>query len=72
MTMFAVGDTVKLKSGSPVMTVAEVEGDEVVCIWFDKSQQNKQRFPAATLIKNKPRTGSSTIVPIRPPSRHSY
>lgn len=57
MTTFAVGDTVKLKSGGPTMTVAELEGEDVVCLWFDKSQQCKQRFPAATLQKNTPSSG---------------
>lgn len=59
MSTFIIGETVKLKSGGPVMTVAEVEGEEVVCLWFEKSQQHKQRFPAATLIKSKPSTGTT-------------
>lgn len=70
--MFAIGDTVKLKSGGPMMTVAEIEGEEVVCLWFEKSQQFKQRFPAATLRVSEPSTGGTTVVPIRRPSRHSY
>ncbi|GAB3585675.1 YodC family protein [Hymenobacter daeguensis] len=71
MIPFNVGDTVKLKSGGPMMTVAELEGDDVVCVWFEKSQQHKQRFPAATLRKSEPSTGT-TIQPIRRPDRHSY
>lgn len=47
---FAAGDVVQLKSGGPVMTVQEIEsGDQVFCIWFDKTKQCHGRFPAAAL-----------------------
>ena len=36
MAKFKRGDTVKLKSGGPAMTVASAaKGDEVECHWFD-------------------------------------
>jgi uncharacterized protein YodC (DUF2158 family) len=31
---FGIGDTVKLASGGPVMTVIEIKGDMAVCQWF--------------------------------------
>jgi uncharacterized protein YodC (DUF2158 family) len=30
----SLGNLVKLKSGGPVMTVSEVDGNEVTCVWF--------------------------------------
>lgn len=29
-----IGDVVYLKSGSPRMTITEIEGDEVTCVWM--------------------------------------
>ncbi|MCA9623147.1 MAG: DUF2158 domain-containing protein [Myxococcales bacterium] len=46
------GDTVQLKSGGPPMTVEEVDGDEIVCVWFDhKNQLERSVFQVATLTK---------------------
>jgi uncharacterized protein YodC (DUF2158 family) len=33
---FKIGDIVRLKSGSPEMTVNEISLDGALCIWFDK------------------------------------
>jgi uncharacterized protein YodC (DUF2158 family) len=51
---FAVGDTVKLKSGGPIMTVEDVDsGDganvDIICVWFEKNQRQDGRFKAGTL-----------------------
>jgi uncharacterized protein YodC (DUF2158 family) len=52
---FKVGDTVRLKSGSPLMTVTNVQPDEtsapnVACIWFsDDEEPHKGEFPGAAL-----------------------
>jgi uncharacterized protein YodC (DUF2158 family) len=36
MSKFKPGDTVRLKSGGPLMTVAEIEENDFVrCAWFD-------------------------------------
>lgn len=34
---FKVGDVVELRSGSPDMTVENVEGVDVDCVWFTPS-----------------------------------
>ena len=51
-----VGDTVRLKSGSPNMTVESLEPIEGVvmvhCVWFDdKKQPQRQIFPVAIVEK---------------------
>jgi uncharacterized protein YodC (DUF2158 family) len=52
---FKVGDTVRLKSGSPLMTVIKVQPDDagepnVACAWFsDDAEPRKGEFPRAAL-----------------------
>ena len=50
---FYVGDVVRLKSGGPRMTVAEVgdiEGQPtVLCTWFENDKQEQSTFHPATL-----------------------
>jgi uncharacterized protein YodC (DUF2158 family) len=52
---FKIGDTVRLKSGSPVMTVIKVQPDDasesnIACAWFsDDEQPHKGEFPGAAL-----------------------
>lgn len=58
MDSFKKGDVVQLKSGGPLMTVADV-GDYsdmgmgpkegVKCDWFEKDQRRTELFDAATL-----------------------
>jgi uncharacterized protein YodC (DUF2158 family) len=33
-----VGDTVRLRSGSPVMTIGSITGDAAHCIWFSREE----------------------------------
>jgi uncharacterized protein YodC (DUF2158 family) len=52
----SAGDTVKLKSGGPLMTVTYVESDEygttINVSWFDgKDQPQSGSYPAAALEK---------------------
>ena len=52
-----VGDTVQLKSGGPIMTVAaihpasEYEDAKAWCIWFEKAKKEEAPFPPAALVK---------------------
>lgn len=48
---FAVGDVVKLKSGGEPMTVEQVEGDDVSCVWFEGKRVQRETFTAGTLKK---------------------
>lgn len=69
---FETGDTVRLKSGGPLMTVEQtgehysVTGPAVWCVWFEKvgSKQNVQRdtFPAAGLQKAEKTSAASFSV----------
>lgn len=47
---FRPGDTVELKSGSPLMTVTEVSGALISCTWFRGKENNHGVFPAVTLL----------------------
>ncbi len=46
---FTVGTVVRLKSGSPDMTVLLVEGSMVVCRWFEGPALRQAVFPADML-----------------------
>ncbi|MCE5320104.1 MAG: DUF2158 domain-containing protein [Bacteroidales bacterium] len=46
MAEIKVGDRVMLKSGGPVMTVNEINGNDVSCQWFEGST-----IKGATFIK---------------------
>lgn len=66
MTEFTKGDVVQLKSGGPLMTVADL-GDYsfsagpqngVKCVWFEKTKNFEDVFDAAVLKKASPGLGS--------------
>ena len=46
---FKPGDTVRLKSGSPVMTVSKTEDGRVNCVWFSNDDVKSGTFIAAAL-----------------------
>lgn len=46
---FSRGDIVQLKSGGPVMTVADYDHKDVECIWFCGATKMSERFPANSL-----------------------
>jgi uncharacterized protein YodC (DUF2158 family) len=53
------GDTVRLKSGGPIMTVEALDVDEqVLCIWFEKTKKKQDRFPIAALEAVTKRVGA--------------
>lgn len=49
MADFKIGDTVVLKSGSPIMTVEKVKDASISCIWFDGTKKLDGSFPPDTL-----------------------
>jgi len=54
-TTFQIGDTVRLKSGGPLMTYEGAGGlSGVICSWFDGGKLNRQGFTLATLERARP------------------
>lgn len=50
MQQFKVGDVVQLKSGSPLMTVSEIETDNKLwCVWFSGNDRKGESFNAQVL-----------------------
>jgi uncharacterized protein YodC (DUF2158 family) len=53
MSEFRIGDTVRLKSGGPTMTVTSVlplGGSRLFeCAWFEGEKAHSERFPAGAL-----------------------
>jgi uncharacterized protein YodC (DUF2158 family) len=52
--MFKIGDTVRLKSGGPLMTVTAVgkddtKGQMVGTSWFINNKEDKGQYPASLL-----------------------
>lgn len=47
----AAGDTVRLKSGGPIMTISRVSGTGANCVWFDGNQPVQRVFPLILLMK---------------------
>jgi uncharacterized protein YodC (DUF2158 family) len=46
MPSFTVGMKVRLNSGGPLMTVQEIDGNSIVCVWFDKTTLRQAKFLA--------------------------
>jgi uncharacterized protein YodC (DUF2158 family) len=46
------GDVVMLKSGGQPLTVAEIKGDEVLCLWMGmEGDLFRETLPLATLVQ---------------------
>ncbi len=62
--MFNPGDTVKLKSGGPIMTVDWIDGQYAHCDWFENTGSNKKhqhgRFNIASLKPHDPTKGGDS------------
>jgi len=52
---FERGDVVRLKSGSPDMTVDKIDGDQVTCVWLDRNESKTTVF-GAHLLEKKPQS----------------
>ena len=56
MAEFEIGDTVQLKSGGPIMTIADIRDysgsrDGAFCEWFDGKEKKSAMFALRTLTK---------------------
>jgi uncharacterized protein YodC (DUF2158 family) len=47
--MFKAGDVVQLKSGGPLMTVSEIDGNSVQCRWFNGNEEKASSYPSDIL-----------------------
>ena len=47
--MFKAGDVVQLKSGGPLMTVFEIDGNLASCRWFSGNDEKASSFPMELL-----------------------
>ena len=59
---FKVGDSVKHKSGGPVMTVSGVEATLVQCEWWAGTGFQTKAFVPDTLVKVEPSSGTRKVV----------
>lgn len=49
---FKIGDVVVLKSGSPIMTVADIDDQgNVTCTWFDKDKNRKNEIFKSDMLE---------------------
>lgn len=66
MDEIKIGDTVRLKSGGPLMTVVEAGeygslGNGLKCQWFEGTRPLEKVFAPIALEKSEKQRGSSTI-----------
>lgn len=59
---FAVGDVVRLNSGGEIMTVENVDGDDVSCVWFEGKRIQRESFAAGTLRKYVRPSSSARLI----------
>lgn len=48
---FKIGETVKLNSGGPLMTILSIDRNGVKCAWSVKSDIKEKCFPSVALTK---------------------
>ena len=49
----AKGDVVTLRSGGPDMTIGEIKGQTVSCLWFEGARQQRAEFDSELLVRCK-------------------
>lgn len=69
MTDFKPGDTVRVKSGGPIMTISQVAEDSLGemtawCSWFDGQRAERGTFPVTVLVHAEPPTGGYKSVKV--------
>lgn len=57
MDEFKAGDTVRLKSGGPLMTILNIGKDgsggaAIFVVWFDKGDEKRSSFPPSAIEKD--------------------
>jgi uncharacterized protein YodC (DUF2158 family) len=62
MSDYQFGQIVELKSGSPMMTLNSIDGDEAICRWFSGEKLNEYRFPLVGLIPTDTRSLSDDLL----------
>jgi uncharacterized protein YodC (DUF2158 family) len=54
------GDVVRLKSGSPDMTITKLDEQNSTCSWFENGQIRHEVFPTISLVKDNPTSVASS------------
>jgi uncharacterized protein YodC (DUF2158 family) len=55
---FKPGDTVRLKSGGPIMTVTSIDSQfGCACEWFSGDKPERKLFRPEALVKTEPESG---------------
>jgi uncharacterized protein YodC (DUF2158 family) len=62
--MFQRGDVVVLKSSGPRMTINEVEGRNVHCVWFIGAEQKYAHFDCDSVQKAEDRRAQAQVRPV--------
>ena len=69
MAEFKKGDSVRLKSGGPLMTVADIgdfgptgPSDGVKCVWFDGKRREQDVFDSAIVERGDDSGGRFSVV----------
>ena len=57
-----VGDVVELKSGSPKMTIEEIDEEEADVVWFVKTTEERSRYRLSSLQRWKARPISARVI----------
>ena len=55
------GETVRLKSGGPLMTVKTLDGSYAICDWFEGKNKKEDRFLIVTLKLDDDMPGSISL-----------